>query len=427
MNKHSLRERKKLTVFLSLAAGILCLAMLAIAQEGAAVYQSPVASLVRLGFKFEGAKTCAAAECHGGTQEKPGKGLDSYTKWSGKDPHNKSFETLGNDASKKIAAGLSIPDATASDRCLGCHSVNAPANLQGAKFSLAEGNSCNSCHGPSEKWREPHAKEGWTNAQRKELGTHEALLTKWGLYDTKPLVYRAERCTSCHLAIEPDMIKAGHPQPIFELDYFSNPQVYEDRHWRDPDEKYFGAKQWAAGQVVSTRDAMKQLATRASGTADNEAIKSAYDQAMGHLTVFKDLVSASGISAGDVVAQGENLKKAMAAGDKAQIAAAAKAISDAAAKSLDAVASYQPDKASDVKIMDAIAGEAMAKDFGLHGVEQQAYGIYSLYNAYAKAESPADAQAVNDTIAKLFDSLDKKAVSPDYDKTLADVTGKLPK
>src|SRR5947209_3239221 len=164
-SKRSTPGWKKTLTFLSLSAGILTAALVA-GVKAAAVYESPVASLVKLGFKFDGAQSCAAATCHGGTEEKPGKGLNSYTKWSGKDKHNDAFNQLGNDKGKKIAEGLKIADATASDRCLGCHSMNVPANLQGVKFTLSEGNSCDTCHGPSEKWREPHSKEGWTEGER---------------------------------------------------------------------------------------------------------------------------------------------------------------------------------------------------------------------------------------------------------------------
>src|SRR5439155_25121058 len=112
------------------------------------------------------------------------------------------------------------------------------------------------------------------------------ILKTLGLYDTKPFVARAEKCTSCHLAIDAAMVAAGHPQPQFELAYFSNPQVYEDRHWRQI-EGYNDVKIWAAGQLVCVRDAMKQLADRAAGAASDELVKDAYEQAMAHYSMFR--------------------------------------------------------------------------------------------------------------------------------------------
>ncbi len=85
------------------------------------------------------------------------------------------------------------------------------------------------------------------------------------------------------------MIKAGHPTPAFELAYFSDPAVYEDRHWKDPEgDKYYNAKQWVIGQAVCARDAMKQVVARASGGADADAVKDAVNQALGHYTNLKD-------------------------------------------------------------------------------------------------------------------------------------------
>src|ERR1700753_1666006 len=97
---------KKTVTFLGLSAGILTAALIT-GVKAAAVYESPVASLVKLGFKFDGAQSCAAATCHGDKSPK----LDSYVKWSGKDKHNDAFNQLGNDKGKKIAENLKIADA----------------------------------------------------------------------------------------------------------------------------------------------------------------------------------------------------------------------------------------------------------------------------------------------------------------------------
>ncbi len=412
----------RLGLFAGLAAGIVALTLTA-----TAAVQNPVAQLVGLGFKFEGADTCAAATCHGGAEAgKAGAGLNSYTLWAGKDPHNAAYETLENDESKAMASKLGIAAATASERCLGCHSVNAPAALQGAKFTLEEGNSCSTCHGPSEKWREPHAKEGWTAQQRQALG-HDGLLKQWGLFDTEPLIQRAERCTSCHLSIEADLVAAGHPTPVFDLDYYSNPYVYEDRHWEDPAEPYYGVKLWSAGQVVATAEAMKQIADRVGANAADAAITDAYNQAMSHYQVFAAFAEAAGLgkpAAADV----EKLTAAVKAGNKADAAAAANAVSAAANGLKSKVAGATPDKAAAVKAMNAIAGDAsLAGELGLFGVEQQAFALYSMYNAYAAAESPADADATLEAIGALFGPMEEKKVTDDYKASLDAVKGKLPK
>lgn len=393
--------------------------------------ESPVASLVKLGFKFDGAKTCSAAACHGGNEPgEPPHGLDTYTKWNGKDPHRAAFDALSKDDSKKIASGMGIADAATSEKCLSCHATNVPENLRGKDFAVEDGNSCSTCHGPSEKWREAHSTKGWTEDQRKAAGApafgyEPKLLAAVGIYDTKSLVYRAERCASCHLAIDAGLVAKGHPVPVFELDYYSNPNVYQDRHWKDQKYPYFNAEQWASGQIVGVRDAMRQLASRASGGADDAAIKDAWEQAMSHAHALKALVAAGGPGA-DVWAKAEAVKP----GDKAAIAAAATATAAAAEAQFSAVAAFKPTKETATKAAAALAAdEELTKS--VHGVEQQAYGIYALYNAVVVSEkiAEADANGVNDSIAKLFGPLDPKTKGKmdGYADALKEVAGKLPK
>lgn len=412
----------RLGAFALLTAGISAATFGFVAAKSAV--ESPVGSLVKLGMKFDGAKTCAAAACHGGNE--PGEsphGQNAYTLWNGKDPHRAAYDLLANDESKKIAAAAGIADATTSESCLSCHATNVPANLQGVQFAVDEGNSCTTCHGPSEKWREAHAAKGWTEGQRKANGApafgYEAkLLSAQGLYDTKSLVYRAERCTSCHLAIDANLIKAGHPVTAFELDYFSNPNVYQDRHWKDGSEPYFNTHQWLAGQVAAARDAFRQYASRINGKVDAKYQEEAFAQAMSHALALK----AIGGPVEALAAKATALK----AGD----AAGAAAVATAAEEAFAAVAAYKPTKADTLKALAALTSEDLTK-LGIHGVEQQAYGIFALYNAYVVTEKVAEAEAngVNESIGKLFGPLDKatKGQMDGYADALKEVAGKLPK
>lgn len=397
---------------------------------GAAYYapeaHGPVAELVKLNLKFDGAKTCSNASCHGGTE--PGEsphGLNTYTLWSGKDPHRGAFDVLSNDVSKGIAGKLSIADATASERCLSCHATHVPDNLKGKDFVMEEGNSCGTCHGPSEKYLPAHSSKGWTEEQRKAAGApafgyEDKLLAATGVYDTKSLVFRAERCASCHLAIEADLVKSGHPTPYFELDYFSNPDVYQDRHWKDLKEPYFNTRQWASGQIVAVRDSMRQLAMRASGGADDAAVNDAWQQAQSHVHAL------AAWGPNDAVTKGMAVKP----GDKAAIAAAATATAEAAEKLFPTIAALKPTKADTLKAAAALAADSELPKLGIHGVEQQAYGLYALYGAYLTTEGmKKDGDPVNDSIFKLFTPLDKatKGKMDGYDDALKEVAGKLPK
>jgi len=75
-----------------------------------------------------------------------------------------------------------------SERCLNCpRAGRPPRRCAGAKFNLKEGNTCEQCHGPSEKVASNRIrKKGWTDqAGGAATGSHDALLSKWGLFDTK--------------------------------------------------------------------------------------------------------------------------------------------------------------------------------------------------------------------------------------------------
>src|SRR5437764_1167829 len=160
---------------------------------------APAMKLASPGMKFDGARTCRGTKCHdkAGDEAPPKERDHEYNIWSAHDKHAKAFEALSKPESAEIGKKMATPiaDVTKSEACLSCHAQNVPENLRGQKFSIKEGNTCTSCHGPSEKWLEPHADKGWTDKQRAAIPDHEALLKQWGLYDTKALLARAELCT----------------------------------------------------------------------------------------------------------------------------------------------------------------------------------------------------------------------------------------
>ena len=163
------------------------------ASTFAQTMSNPSARLVELNKKFDGAMTCNAAKCHGAgdTTSPPTKIASEYNIWKEKDAHHSAFESLTKPNTEKypseaypniakIGANLKIADVTKDNRCLVCHALSVPANLQGEKFSIAEGNTCTACHGPSETWLKPHEKKEWTAEQRKKFPTHDALLKNVG-------------------------------------------------------------------------------------------------------------------------------------------------------------------------------------------------------------------------------------------------------
>ena len=240
------------------------------------------------GLKYLGNASCAGAECHSADEAKEQSGQmigDEANIWAEADPHALAYETLANDDSKKIADALKVGSAAESSRCLSCHAIDAPAEQRGEKFALINAVGCESCHGPAEKWMEPHKKAGWTAEQRQAAGPG-GLLKEHGLVDTSNLSVRAHTCVACHLQIDKDLIDAGHPPLEFELYaynyYVSKKPDKEYRvHWGDGLEppKFWDAKLWAAGQAAAHEASsamVEQWKTKGWETAEAQALADIY-------------------------------------------------------------------------------------------------------------------------------------------------------
>ena len=274
--------------------GVLCGAM-SVAIVGAASGRQPappitealagpgVTVLPRL--IYMGNPSCTGSACHSADTPKDFGGQmigDEFNIWSDHDPHANAFRSLSDNVSKQIAAKLGIPDATASGRCLSCHAMPVPAPQRGDRFDVRNAVGCEACHGPGEKYLEPHAQEGWYARQRTALDAREMLDT-WGVIDTTRVSVRATMCTACHLNIDRDLLDAGHPPLKFEMFGYDN-YVFDDnfrRHWDNPKGKMFDARLWAVGQAVALHASRQQRdAWRAKGwdVAEAEALVRIYEQ-----------------------------------------------------------------------------------------------------------------------------------------------------
>lgn len=227
-------------------------------------------------FTYVGVSGCMGEGCH--NDEKPavhsGKMIgDEYTIWFDHDPHHGAFDTLYDDPSVDIAEKLNIEDAGESERCISCHATSVPEPQRGERFDIEQGVGCETCHGPSEKYLEPHATEGWTAEQRGKSGA-AGLLKDFGLIDTTALAGRANMCVSCHLEIDKDMLDAGHPALQFEM-YSYNFYTYNAEphqiHWDDSKIEWIDAKLWAIGQVASLDASKRQVDRWKSKTWDTAA------------------------------------------------------------------------------------------------------------------------------------------------------------
>ncbi len=189
--------------------------------------------------KFLGAASCANSSCHGGGGEKQ----NQFLVWSLRDFHSqRPAATLATARAKQIGDALEIKDPTADARCTTCHAPlhEVPENLRGEDSKISEGVSCESCHGPAENWLRSHTRTDYSRADR----------TAAGMRDLQNLYVRANTCVACHQNVDADILKAGHPELIFELDGQS---VAEPKHW-SAEKNGNGAQAWLVGQAVALRE-----------------------------------------------------------------------------------------------------------------------------------------------------------------------------
>lgn len=217
--------------------------------------------------KYTGPGSCASTSCHGSILPRTENDVlqNEYSTWIVKDKHSQSYKALTGTVGERMAGILGLGKAEAAPRCLACHALNAPVSGRARTFDVTEGVSCESCHGPAAGWLGPHTERDWTHQKSVALG----------MYDTRDLVKRTEKCLSCHLGTEEnfvnhEMIAAGHPDLFFELDSFS---AVMPRHWKEPGEPggtagsdpWYDVREMTTGQAVQLRESLLRLATRTRG------------------------------------------------------------------------------------------------------------------------------------------------------------------
>lgn len=205
--------------------------------------------------KFVGSIGCKSSSCHGGAGEK----RSQYITWSQKDFHTRAYAILLDARSARIGEALSVSQPQSNARCTVCHSPFqsvAPDRLASTARS-DEGVSCENCHGAAEPWLRGHTRTDWTYATRVSAGMH----------DLRNLYVRANACVACHQNVDADILKAGHPELVFELDSQS---ISEPKHWRE-DDPAIGPRSWLVGQAVALRE-IAWAATNAKGEEGNRIL-----------------------------------------------------------------------------------------------------------------------------------------------------------
>lgn len=216
--------------------------------------------------EWQGVASCASGPCHNGNGPRGSKGSE-YTTWVSYDPHARAYAALLNSRSRLIEKNFrklkDLKDAHAENDavCLACH-ASTPAKRK-PEVSVLDGVSCESCHGPAEKWLTTHYLPEWQSKSAAEK-------IKEGMRPTKDLAYRAQACAECHVGtpekeVNHDLIAAGHPRLNFEFGaYLANMPKHWDEHKEKEMDRSFEARAWAIGQVVSAAAAFELLHHRAA-------------------------------------------------------------------------------------------------------------------------------------------------------------------
>lgn len=146
------------------------------------------------------------------------------------DKHVRAYELmvvpggLGEQMGKKLDI-----DVRKAKECLSCHSgASAAAELPPPSYE--SGVTCESCHGASSRWDQPHSEPAW---RKRTAAEKEAL----GMVDVRDPVRRAKVCYSCHIGnteegkvVTHEMYAAGHPPlPGIEIETFVSAMP---AHWR---------------------------------------------------------------------------------------------------------------------------------------------------------------------------------------------------
>lgn len=384
--------------------------------------------------QYVGPGSCASSSCHGSVEPKLETRVlqNEYSIWVVKDRHAGAFEALTNPVSQRMAKILKLPaSADASPKCLGCHALAVPPAQQARSFTPRDGVSCESCHGPASAWLGPHTTRGWTHQQSVQAG----------MFDTKDLVRRAEKCLSCHLGtpenfVDHEMIAGGHPDLYFELDAFS---AVMPAHWREPikEDPWREVRAWAVGQAVQLREGLRQVARRAeSGPWPEFAELQCYTchhaltppeqswrQERGYgnrrpgeppwnasrYAVFRSLVSAVNADAAksleaDLARIAEDAGRADA--DRRALAQVAANAANAADNLARQLATARIDSAMVLRLQKRICADAdYLAASGERAAEQAAMALDSLYNVYARNARPANEKEARAAIQALFEHL----------------------
>jgi Cytochrome c554 and c-prime len=217
--------------------------------------------------QYLGPGSCSASGCHGNAA--PGRIYailqNEWSVWNHEDKHRHAFDPLWSAKAARIVRNLGLSRrATETALCLDCHVLRAPAAAQAIPLEVADGISCEGCHGPAGGWLARHNETGWTHADSLAAG----------MIDLRQPRKRARLCLGCHQGdrgrqVDHELLAAGHPELVFELDNYTESMPahwlpYAERGDRGEGGDSHGLRAWAVGQVESFRAGLELLNHRAA-------------------------------------------------------------------------------------------------------------------------------------------------------------------
>jgi hypothetical protein len=389
--------------------------------------------------KYTGPGSCASTTCHGSIVPRTDNRVpqNEYSIWIVQDKHSKAYAALTGPIGERMAKILSLGSAETAPKCLACHALDVPQNLRGRTFELSEGVSCESCHGPAAGWLGPHTERDWTHQKSLALG----------MYDTRDLTRRTEKCLSCHLgndekSVDHEMIAAGHPDLFFELDTFSDVMP---RHWKVPGEPgeapgtdpWYNVRELTTGQAVQLRQSLLRLAGRSHGKVwpeyselqcyachhDLTPPEQSWRQARGYpgrrpgnppwnpsrYTVFHDVVQQmDGENAEKLDAELARLAQLMSKlnPDRDAVAASATTSAHLADELMVKISSTSYDPTITLHLLQKISADAEnISAQGEHSAAQAAMAVQSLFLAYDQNEKLQNSAQLREAIKGLFQLL----------------------
>ncbi len=146
---------------------------------------------------------------------------DKIAWWRG-DAHYRAAEALLSGSERAVAiarqAGLSADEMTRGNQpCMRCHGTVVTGQEAQA---IAEGASCESCHGPGGDYRRKHQPPGGY-----------ATAAAHGMVRLEDLPARAAACARCHHVTDAALLAAGHPDGE---DFNLGRRDAQIRHWEAP-------------------------------------------------------------------------------------------------------------------------------------------------------------------------------------------------